>query len=257
MLGTNIVKAKLKRGELCLSAMFPFYSPSLVELLGRSGTDAITFDSEHGSLNISQIEDLARSCELTGVTPLCRVPAGRPEILLRTLDAGMMGVIVPHVKTREDTEGVVSSVKYPPWGRRGMAMTARAPGYMGMSVDDYITQANNETMVIIQIEDPEGVENFESIRTVKGLDGVFIGRNDLTLAMGHMGNVSAPEVQKAIEKVASLTLDAGLTLMVATDEREGPLWIKKGARLLSIHVVPYIRRKWTESLTGLRHSKEF
>ena len=256
MLEKNKVKLKLKRGELCLSAMFPFYSPPLVELLGRCGTDAITFDSEHGSLDISQIEDLARACELVGVTPLCRVPAGRQEIILRTLDAGVMGVIVPHVKTRDDAEEIVSSVKYPPWGRRGMAMTARAPGYMGMSVDDYITQANNETMVIVQIEDPEGVENVESIVSVKGLDGVFIGRNDLTLAMGFTGNVSAPEVQKAIEKVASMTLKAGLTLVVATDEREGPSWIKRGARLLSIHIVPYIRRKWSEGMKELRHSIE-
>ena len=256
MLGTNILKAKLKRGEVCLSAMFPFYSPPLVELLGRSGCDAITFDSEHGSLDISQIEDLARSCELVNVTPLCRIPASRPEIILRTMDAGVMGVIVPHIKTSEDARAVVSSVKYPPLGHRGMAMTARAPGYMGMKVEEYVQKANDETMVIIQIEDPEGVENFESIQKVEGLDGVFIGRNDLALSMGYGGRVDSPEVQKAIEKVASMTLQAGLTLMVATDEREGPSWIKRGAKLLSIHIVPYIRRKWSESMKELRHSIE-
>jgi len=252
MLMTNAVKAKLKKGELCISVMFPFFSPPLVELLGRCGCEAITFDSEHGSLDISQIEDLARTCELVGVTPLCRVPAARPEIILRTMDAGVMGVIVPHVKIREDAEAIVSYVKYPPLGCRGMAMPARAPGYVGMSVEEYVTKANNETMVIIQIEDPEGVENFDSIRKTPGLDGVLIGRNDLTLSMGYQGRVDAPEVQEAIEKVASMTLDAGLTLMVATDEREGPRWIKRGARLLSIHMVPFIRRKWAESMEALR-----
>jgi 4-hydroxy-2-oxoheptanedioate aldolase len=255
MLMTNAVKAKLKKRELCLSALFPFFCPPFVELLGRCGCDAIHFDSEHGSLEISQIEDLARTCELVGVTPLCRVPAARPEIILRTMDAGVMGVIVPHVKTREDVEAIVSYVKYPPLGRRGMAPAARAPGYIGMSVEEYVTKANNETMVIIQIEDPEGVENFESIRKTDGLDCVLIGKNDLALSMGHQGQVDVPEVQEAIEKVVSMTLDAGLTLMIGADERTGPYWIKRGARLLSIGVVPFIRRKWTEIIDGLRASE--
>ena len=138
MLTQNTLKTKLKKGELCLGSVLPFASPTFAELLARCGSDAIIFDSEHGSLDISQIEDLTRACELGGATPVCRVPAARPEIILRTMDAGVMGVIVPHVKTQEIAEAIVSYVKYPPVGQRGLAMTIRAAGYLGMGVNEYL-----------------------------------------------------------------------------------------------------------------------
>ncbi len=256
MLTKNALKTKLMDGELCLAAALPFPSPPLAEILARCGSDAIIFDSEHGSLDISQIEELVRSCEVVGVTPLCSIPAARPEIILRTLDAGVMGIIVPHVMTREDAESIVSCVKYSPVGHRSIAMMVRATGYLGMSMEDYIEKANTETMVIIKIEDPEGVDNIQSILKTDGLDCVFIGRSDLALSMGHPGRVDVPEVHEAVEKIASMTLDAGLTLMVATDEREAPYWIKRGAKLLSIHVVPFIRRRWTGVLGEIRRHKE-
>lgn len=247
MLQKNILKEKLAKGQVCLGNMFPFDSTGIVELIGKCNIDFVTFDSEHGPLDYSQIEDLTRACELVGVTPLCRIPAPRPEIILRTMDAGVMGIVCPHVKTKEIAEQIVSCVKYPPLGHRGLAMTARAPGYSGMIVEEYIKQANEETMVIIQIEDPEGVQNLESIIKVKGIDAVFLGRADLTLSMGYQGNVKAPEVQKAIDKVVNLTQENGLQLMIATDEVEGIYWINRGAKLLSMHIVPFIRRKLMEA----------
>ena len=247
MLQKNVLKERLANGQVCIGNMFPFNSTGMVELVGKCNMDFITFDSEHGPLNYSEIEDLSRACEVAGVTPLCRVPAPRPEIILRTMDAGVMGIVCPHVMTRDIAEQIVSSVKYPPLGHRGLAMTARAPGYSGMAVEDYTKLSNRETMVIIQIEDPEGVQNFESIVKTQGLDAVFIGRNDLALSMGYQGNVKAPEVQKAIDKIVDLTIENGLHLMIATDEVEGIYWINRGAKLLSMHIVPFIRRKLIEA----------
>lgn len=247
MLMKNKLKEKLKNGQVCIGNMFPYDSTGLIELIGTCDVDFVTFDSEHGPLDFSQIEDMTRTCELVGVTPLCRVSSSRPEIILRTMDAGVMGIVCPHVKTKEIAEQVVKYVKYPPSGNRGLAMTARAPGYSGMIVEEYIKKANQETMVIIQIEDSEGVENLESILSVKGIDAVFLGRADLTLSMGLEGNVKAPEVQKAIDKVVSLTKKNNLQLMVATDEIEGIYWINRGANLLSMHIVPFIRRKLMEA----------
>ncbi|MFA7672022.1 MAG: aldolase/citrate lyase family protein [Sphaerochaetaceae bacterium] len=248
MLNNNTLKEKIKNGKVCLGSMFPFNSTGLVELIGKCKVDFITFDSEHGPLNYSEIEDLARTCELVGVTPLCRIPAAKPEIILRTMDAGVMGIVCPHVKSREVAELLVANVKYPPMGKRGLAMTARAPGYSGMTVEEYTVKSNNETMVIAQIEDLEGVENIDSILKVKGLDAIFIGRNDLTLSMGYQGNVNASEVQEVIEEVTRKTLEAKLELMIATDEVEGIPWINKGAKLLSMHIVPFVRRKVVEAV---------
>lgn len=248
MLKNNLLKEKLKTGKVCLGSMFPFNSTGLVELIGMCNVDFITFDSEHGPLNYSEIEDLARACELVGVTPLCRIPAAKPEIILRTLDAGVMGIVCPHVKTKEVAELVVSCTKYPPTGKRGLAMTARAPGYSGLVVNEYTKKSNEETMVIVQIEDPEGVDNIDSILEVEGLDAIFIGRNDLALSMGYQGDINAKEVKEAIEKVTQKTLEAKLELMIATDEIEGVSWINIGAKLLSMHIVPFMRRKVVEAV---------
>ncbi len=248
MLKKNLFKEKLSSGQLCVSIMQPFYSTGLTELIGYCNVDAICFDSEHGSLELGQIEDLVRACEVTGITPLARIPVSRPEIILRTMDTGVMGIICPHVKTQEDAKNIVSYVKYPPVGIRGMAMTARAPGYVGMNSIEYVDKSNDETMVIIQIEDYEGVENINSIVKVEGVEAVFIGRNDLSMSMGCKGNTKDAEVQKAIEKVADVTIAAGIPLMLATDEIEGIYWIKKGAKILSIHIVPFLRRKLKEAI---------
>ena len=85
------------------------------------------------------IEDLARACESTDATPLCRVPPGRPDFISRVMDAGVMGVIVPHVKTPEEVRSIVSCVKYPPLGHRELAMSTRTSGYGGIGVKDYLS----------------------------------------------------------------------------------------------------------------------
>jgi 2-keto-3-deoxy-L-rhamnonate aldolase RhmA len=167
-----------------------------------------------------------------------------------------MGIVCPHTKTKEDVEALVSYVKYPPRGIRGMAMTARAPGYTtGMGIEEYTGKSNEETMVIVQIEDREGVENFDAILKVPGLDAVFIGRNDLAMSMGAKGNVNTPKVQEAIEMVAAKTIAAGLPLMLATDEVEGVHWIRKGAKLLSVHFAPFVRRKVNEAAAIIHREK--
>jgi len=148
----------------------------------------------------------------------------------------------------------VSCVKYPLLGHRGISITARAAGYIGMSTQEYVSKANSETMVITQIEEPEGVENIESIVKTEGLDCIAIGPNDLSLAMGFAGRADAPEVQKSIDKIISATLAAGLTVMIGVNEQTGPQWIKRGARLLSINFVPFMRRHVSEALAGLRAS---
>ena len=219
------------------------------------GSDAIMFDTEHGTMNEGQIENLVRLCEMAGITALCRVAAARPEFILRIMDAGVMGIIVPHVKTRQEVEEIVSAVKYPPIGRRGVGNFTRATGYGSLSVMKYLPKANKETMVTIQIEDPEGVENVEAIVKTEGLDCVFIGRNDLAVSMGYPGQQDAPEVQGAIDKVVTATLDAGLILQVVTSEEEAPYWIKRGARLLSMGWVSMLTNGLKGTFDRLRSSE--
>lgn len=251
MLTENRLKTRLAGGGICIGAMLSFPSPPLAELLARAGSDAVIFEAEHGNIELTQIEELTRSCEVAGVTPLCRVPAFRPEIIARTMDAGVMGVIVPHVTNAEDADGIVRCVKYPPRGNRGFG-TIRATGYGSIGAREYLERANSQTMAIVMIEDPEGVDNIESILRVDGLDCIFLGRGDLSLSMGYPGQQDALEVSRAVDRVVSATLGAGVTLMVAATEKEAGDWIKRGARFLSIQAVGYLRTKWTETLKDVR-----
>ena len=107
-------------------------------------------------------------------------------------------------------------------------------------------------MVILMIEDPQGVENIESILRVPGLDCIFLGRGDLSLSMGYPGQQDAPEVSRAVDRVVAATLAAGISLMVAATEKEIGAWIKRGARFISIQAVGYLRSKWTETLKQVR-----
>ena len=252
MVTKNSLKARLREGKVCISTGVAFYSPHLVEILTGCGADTISFDAEHGTLNEGQIEDLARICEMAGVPSTCRVPYGRQEFILRIMDAGIMGIIVPHVNTREYAESVVSFVKYPPLGRRGLGNYIRATGYGRLKGAEYIAMANSETMVTIQIEEPEGVENIDSIVKSPGVDCVFIGRNDLAASMGYPGNAGAPEVRKAVDRVVDAVLGAGLTLQVVSDEKEAQSWIQRGARLLSVGWASWLQNGLKQSIERIR-----
>jgi 4-hydroxy-2-oxoheptanedioate aldolase len=253
MLVRNSLKAKLREGRICISTGVSFYSPHLVEILAGCGADAISLDAEHGTLNEGQIEDLTRICDLAGLPVVCRVPYGRPEFILRIMDAGVSGIVVPHVNTREYADSVVSYVKYPPLGRRGLGNHTRATGYGRLKAAEYVELANSETMVTIQIEEPEGVQNIESIVRTPGLDCVFIGRNDLAAAMGFPGNAAAPAVLESVERVAAAVLAAGLTLQVVADEKEAPAWVRRGARLLSVGWASYVQSGLRQGIEKIRN----
>ncbi len=195
----NALKEKMQRGELAVGLFINFFAPSLIEITGYAGLDFIVIDDEHGTFSYPQIEELVRAAELTGITPLVRTSYDSASIQ-KALDRGAKGVQVPMVNNKTDAEAVVKKAKFPPLGTRGTAYSVRAARFGEYAGKGYLDAADNNTLVIVHIETPEAVENFEEIVRVPGIDAVFIGPTDLSVAMGYKAEgASHPAVKSVIQ----------------------------------------------------------
>lgn len=209
--------------------------PSIIEVLGFAGFDYIILDMEHGPLDTVITENLMRSCDVSGAVPVVRVTQNNPSLILRALDCGAMGVIIPQVNTYEAAVLAGKSAKYAPDGFRGMALGTRATKYGIMKRDEYLKFANEEPLVIIQCETQESLDNLEEIVKAPNIDMIFIGPTDLSQSMGYPALIDQPEVQEAIHRIVEVSRAAGLLvgIFVRTVD-EGKYWAAKGAQFIAL-----------------------
>ena len=234
---TNRVKQELAAGNVVKGCFTRHHAPQLAEWLTLSGWDFVLFDAEHGTLTVSQVEDLSRAVEVRGGTPFVRATTNDASTILRLLDAGPVGIHVPWINSAEEAARVVASVKYVPEGIRGLAGTRASDFGITEPIGDYIQRANRETLVVVHIETAEAVSRVDEIAAVDGIDVVFIGPTDLSHSLGYAGQFDRPEVREAMDHVLERTLAAGkhLGLLAATTERAAE-WIEKGATYLAANV---------------------
>ena len=223
----NRVKQKLAKGQVA-TVLQGELTPDLVEMLGPSGFDGMWIEGEHGSLDFGDIRDITRACDLWGLTSVARVNLNLPGVVYRTLDQGAQAIVVPHVNTAEEARAVVDAAKFHPIGSRG-SWTSR----QGIGVDDYLSKANDETAVIVLIEDIVAVRNLDEVLEVDDIDVFFVAPGDLAQSMGHPGNPTHSDVVKAadeaIAKITGAGRVAGSTSTSATVES----YIEKGVRLVT------------------------
>ena len=198
----------MRRGEPSIGSWMSMAHPSIAEILAMAGYDWIVIETEHTAIDVSEVLRLIIAIEQRGSVPLVRLAWNDPIQAKAVLDSGAAGVLVPMVNTKADAELAVSMTKYPPLGSRGVGL-ARAQGY-GINFNTYVTNANADTLLLVQIEHREAVENIEQILSVTGIDGVFIGPYDLSLSLGIPGNLNHPDILAAKQKVLSATLAHGL-----------------------------------------------
>lgn len=198
----------MRRGEPSIGSWMSMAHPSIAEILAMAGYDWIVIETEHTAIDVSEVLRLIIAIEQRGSVPLVRLAWNDPIQAKAVLDSGAAGVLVPMVNTKADAELAVSMTKYPPLGSRGVGL-ARAQGY-GINFNTYVTNANADTLLLVQIEHREAVENIEQILSVTGIDGVFIGPYDLSLSLGIPGNLNHPDILAAKQKVLTATLAHGL-----------------------------------------------
>ena len=196
------LKQKLLRSELALGSWITLAHPAIAEIMSKAGFDWLAVDMEHSVITIREAEELIRVIELCGVTPLVRLTSNDRDQIKRVMDAGAKGIIVPMVNNQEEAEKAIAAVYYPNKGNRGIGL-ARAQGY-GAKFTDYLDWQKDGPIVITQIEHVRAVENIESILSVNGVDGYFLGPYDLSGSMGISGQFDHPEFLGAVNKVKTV-----------------------------------------------------
>lgn len=210
------LRTRIRNGESLLGAFVMIPSPAVVEMLGYSGFDFAIIDSEHGASSTESIENQIRAAEASGISAIVRTVGMTAGEVLRILDAGAEGIVVPHVKTEADAQALVAAAHYAPRGIRGMATTARAGRHGLTGVADHIANALERTLVIPQIEDAEALPNVRAIAGLDGVDALFIGPADLSMSLGQPGNPGHPDVVKAIDGAVSDIKSTGRKPMIFT-----------------------------------------
>jgi 4-hydroxy-2-oxoheptanedioate aldolase len=233
----NNLKRALREGRIVLGPFMKMSSPALVEIMGHAGFDFVIIDTEHAPLNFETVENLIRAADLVDITPIVRVTENNPALILRALDAGALGVEVPHISSKEDATRAVRAAKFTPEGERGVCRFVRAAEYSSMDRYEYFKKANEETMVIIHIEGLKGINNLEDILTVEGLDVIFIGPYDLSQSLGVPGQVDHPLViEKMKEVIAKARQRAVAVGTFVDDEKVAEKWINAGVQYISYSV---------------------
>ena len=230
----NVVKTRLKSGEVVYGVLTAVYDPAVVEIIGHLGFDCYMMDCEHGAAGPVQAEHLVRACETVGMTPLARVRSTDPKLLLQFLDTGVMGVMMPGIRGADEVKRLVEAIKYPPVGRRGIA-AVRANDYLlgSMPQAEYVSFSNEQTLVLPQIETMEAVKNLDSLLRVEGVDGYFVGPRDLSMAMGFPDGPAHPEVKALINDIFQVVTGAGLIVgTVAATGEEARELVERGARII-------------------------
>jgi 4-hydroxy-2-oxoheptanedioate aldolase len=176
----NTLKTKWARGEATVNGWLSIPSSFSAEVMAHQGFDSLTVDMQHGVVEYQAAVTMLQAISTTNVIPLARIPWNDPGRIMKILDAGVYGVICPMINTRAQAEALVAACKYPPLGYRSWG-PVRASIYAGT---DYGDHANADLLVIPMIETAQALENLDDILSVPGIDAVYVGPSDLSLALG-------------------------------------------------------------------------
>ena len=199
----NRIKQKLAAGEVAYIASGLIH-PDAIDAFGPAGFDGVWLEGEHGGVDPGELGNLTRACDIWGMTSVVRVNRNDQNLIYRTFDLGAQGIVVPHVNTKEETLNVVEGGKFGPVGKRGMYS-----GRQGYGVDDYFAVANDETLLVVLIEDIVAVQNLEAILTVDHIDVFFVAPSDLASSMGHTGDMDHPEAVAVRDKALRTIVESG------------------------------------------------
>ena len=192
------LKEKIKNNKFAIGSWITIGDTSIAEIMAKAGFEWLAVDMEHTAITLREAQELIRVIDLCGSAPLVRVSENDPTVIKRAMDAGAHGVIVPMVNTAGDAIKAVNAVRYPPLGTRGVGL-GRAQGY-GLAFEKYRKWVNTKSVVIVQIEHIEAIDNLEEILDAEGVDGSMIGPYDLSGSLGHPGEFERKEVKEAIRR---------------------------------------------------------
>ncbi len=223
---------KLKNNEPVSAAWSQLGSNMSAEILAEAGFEVLVIDMEHAPVDMAALVSIIQAMKGTDCVPFVRAPWNDMVWCKRILDAGAYGIHVPYVSTRAEAEYAVKSCKYALQGFRGIAGSQRAVNF-GLNKAEYYARANQDVLVMVAIETPEGVQNIDEIASVEGVDGIFIGPADLSTSMGYLADPSVPAVQEAIAQIEAGAKKAGKFLgTIAPDVKAAKKLYERGYSLI-------------------------
>ena len=229
----NAFKHDLAAGKLQIGLWSSLCSNIAAEIISDSGFDWILLDTEHSPNEIPDLVGQLQAMQASKTTPIIR-PAWNDAVLAkRALDIGAQSLLFPYVQNAEEGRRAVASTRYPPQGIRGVSVAARASRYG--RTPGYLTKANDEICVLVQVETRSALSEIEAIAAVEGVDGVFIGPSDLAASLGHVGNPQHPDVQAAIKDAVTRLKKVGKPAgMLTGNEEEARRYIDWGYLFVAV-----------------------
>ena len=229
------MKTTIHGGNVVLGAFLSeIAAPNLVRLMKASGLNFVIVDCEHGYFDYSQVAAIASVANGIGFPIIVRVPKISRECIQKYLDSGVDGLLVPMLETEEQARSLVRFSKYAPQGARGISTMRPHSNYAPGKLSEYTQRANDRIMLFAQIETRLGASNASAIAAVPGLDGLFIGPNDLACDLGQLGNFNTPEMEQVITQILQGAQENGLPCgIIASDPAFLRKWQARGMTMFS------------------------
>jgi 2-keto-3-deoxy-L-rhamnonate aldolase RhmA len=251
------LKAKLKDGGLAIGTMISeIRNPNLAYMLAQCGFDFFIIDNEHGAYSPETISNIIAAARGAGISIVVRIPEIRREAIMKPLDSGAAGLLVPMVNTADQAKEIMKYAKYPPMGERGVALSRAHSSYGRPDAAEYLDQANQAKFIAVQAESPQAIENLEAIASTPGVDAIFVGPADLSVSMGIPGQITHPKEVEAIEKVLAICqkhdVVPGIHMSKLKTLKD---WIRRGMRFVTFSSdVDLLARAAQEGLVHLREA---
>jgi 4-hydroxy-2-oxoheptanedioate aldolase len=230
----------LNAGEPAFGLWVSIADPAVVEIVAYAGFDYVNIDMEHTTLELATVENMCRAASASGISALVRVPENNPKAILRIVELGPDGIVVPQIRDAADARNAVRAAKYAPLGERGIKAATRAARY-GADASDFAAYAeriNSNLVIYAQIEDQGAIDDLEAIAAVDGIDVCGMGPADLARALGCMGSKNDPKVGEAINQVAHTIrrvgkAKLGIPINHSNYEFDAPSAIELGAVMIN------------------------
>ena len=234
----NKIKHKLSNGDIATAVMTPMpITADLIEYMGPYGFDGVWIETEHAAIDFADIPDMTRAADLWNMTSIVRLNLNLPGVIYRTLDVGAQAIVMPHVDTKLQAEEVVKAAKFYPLGARGN-YTSR----QGIGVENFAQKANDETMIVVLIEDILAVNNLKEILQVDHIDVFYVAPGDLAQSMGLLGQPNHPEVLKTVDKALTQIQDAGRVAGTLVNDDSVESYLEKGVKFVTTAIAPWLEK---------------
>ncbi len=243
----NLFRQRLRGQTPLIGCWSSLVNPIAAEILGLAGFDWLLLDAEHAPNDVHSLMLQLMALKGSASAPVVRPPQNDPVIIKRLLDIGFYNFLIPLVENAEQAARAVAATRYPPQGKRGVAVSQRSNGFG--TVPDYLKAINDSIAVVVQIESQDGVEHLEDILCVEGVDGIFIGPSDLSASLGYLGQTGHPRVRETIDYIAATARKHHKPLgTIAFEEKDIRTYMDQGFSFIAVGSDQGVLRKETQAL---------